>query len=82
MNWRWMSTVAATLAGLFGTVLAAVVSVTAGGYAGAFAWAERNPEALAGIAFGTSLIAVIGAYSIMRSRSKEEYRTHWRSHGH
>ena len=72
MSWRWVTTVAATSIGLIGTVVAAIAAVTAGTADGALAWT----------ALGTSLVAAIGAYLIMRSRGKEEYREHWRSHGH
>jgi len=82
MNWRSISALVAALGGLAAIVVAAVMKVAAGGDAAVLDWAERNPDALAWIALGASLIAVIGAYSIMRSRSKEEYRAHSRLHGH
>jgi hypothetical protein len=82
MNWRSVVILVATLAGLLGTVVAAVVEVTAQGDADALAWAQRNPDVLAWMGLGTSLVAAVGAYLIMRSRAKEEYRAHWRSHGH
>ena len=71
MNWRWIATVAATSIGLIVTVVAAIAEATAGAAGGTLAWT----------ALGTSVIAAIGAYLIMRSRA-EEYREHWRSHGH
>ena len=82
MNWRRVSSVVATLTGLFGTVVAAIVAATAKGDPGAFEWAQRNLDVLAWIGLGASLVATIGAYLIMRSRAKEEYREHWRTPGH
>jgi hypothetical protein len=82
MNWRSTVILSATLAALVGTVGAAVLAVVAAGDAAVLGWAQRNPHLLAFTGLGTSLIAVVGAYLIMRSRAKEEYRAHWRSHGH
>jgi hypothetical protein len=78
MTWRWI----VTLTALFGTLVAAVVAATAGGETGILGWAGRNPGTLAWTGLGTSLVAAIGAYLIMRSRATEEYRNHWRSPGH
>jgi hypothetical protein len=79
MDWRRVSALVAALAGLVGTVVAAVIAATPN--AGGFAWAQQNPAALAWTGLGTSLIAAVGGYLIMRSRAKEEYREHWRSSG-
>jgi hypothetical protein len=82
MSWRSTVILAATLVALVGTVGAAVLEVVAAGDATILEWAQRNPDLLAWTGLGTSLIAAVGAYLIMRSRAKEEYRAHWRSHGH
>jgi hypothetical protein len=82
MNWRSAAILVATLAGLVATVVAAILEVTAQGDSHVLAWVRRNPDILAWMGLGTSSIAAIGAYLIMRSRAKEEYRTHWHPHGH